>query len=170
MNVIEETIEATLDANGQLRLTHQPRLPPGPVRVTIRVAAAVGPLRGLADVIREIAAEQRARGFPGRSAEDVRAEDDARHVQDAERHRELDAARHAVSSGRPRVLYYLDTVIVIYAVEGSPPDQQRALNHLGSTKGRAPFVRSTLWASPAKVGRPLFFVVNRRERWAVKMV
>ena len=43
MNVIEETIEATLDSNGQLRLTHQPRLPPGPVRVTIRVAAAVGP-------------------------------------------------------------------------------------------------------------------------------
>jgi hypothetical protein len=28
------------------------------------------------------------------------------------------------------VLYNLDTVIVIYAVEGSPVDQQRALNHL----------------------------------------
>ena len=41
MNVIEETIEATLDSNGQLRLTHQPRVPPGPVQVTIRVAAAV---------------------------------------------------------------------------------------------------------------------------------
>ena len=77
MNVIEETIEATLDSNGQLRLTHRPRLPPGPVRVTIRVVTAVGPQRGLADVIREIAAEQRSRGFPGRSAEDLRAEDDA---------------------------------------------------------------------------------------------
>ena len=72
MNVIEETIDATLDSNGQLRLTHQPRLPPGPVRVTIRVAAAVGPQRGLADVIREIEADQRSRGFPGRSAEDLR--------------------------------------------------------------------------------------------------
>ena len=49
MNVIEETIEATLESNGQLRLTHQPRLPPGPVRVTIRVAAAGRPQRGLAD-------------------------------------------------------------------------------------------------------------------------
>jgi hypothetical protein len=39
MNVIDETIDATLDSNGQLRLTHQPRLRPGPVRVTIRVAA-----------------------------------------------------------------------------------------------------------------------------------
>ncbi len=30
------------------------------------------------------------------------------------------------------MLYYLDTVIVIYAVEGNPADQQRALNHLAS--------------------------------------
>jgi predicted nucleic acid-binding protein len=30
------------------------------------------------------------------------------------------------------VLYYLDTVIVIYAVEGNPADQQRALNHLAA--------------------------------------
>ena len=101
MNVIEETIEATLDSNGQLRLTHQPRLPPGPVRVTIRVAAAVGPQRGLADVIREIAAEQRSRGSPGRSAEDLRAEDDARLAEDAERDRELDAARRGASPGGP---------------------------------------------------------------------
>ena len=42
MNVIEVTLAGTLDSNGQLRLIHQPQLPPGPVRVTIRVAAAVG--------------------------------------------------------------------------------------------------------------------------------
>src|SRR5207247_9564270 len=101
MNVIEETIEATLDSNGQLRLTRQPRLPPGPVRVTIRTAAAVGPQRGLADVIREIAAEQRSRGFAGRSAEDLRGEDDARLVEAAERDRELDAARRGTSPGAP---------------------------------------------------------------------
>jgi len=101
MNVIEETIDATLDSNGQLRLTHQPRVPPGPVRVTIRVAAAVGPQRGLADVIREIAAGQRARGFPGWSSEDLSSEGDARLVEDAERDRELDAARRGSSSGGP---------------------------------------------------------------------
>jgi hypothetical protein len=101
MNVIEETIDATLDSNGQLQLTHQPRLPPGPVRVTIRVAAAVGPQRGLADVIREIAAEQRARGFPGRSADELRAEDDALQAEDAERDRELETARRGSSSGEP---------------------------------------------------------------------
>jgi hypothetical protein len=62
MSAIEETIDAMLDSNGQLKLSHQPRLPPGPVRVTIRAAVAPGPRRGLADVVREIAAEQRA-GF-----------------------------------------------------------------------------------------------------------
>jgi hypothetical protein len=101
MNVIEETIEATLDSNGQLRLSHRPRLPPGPVRVTIRVVAAVGPQSGLADMIREIAAEQRCRGFPGRSAKDLRAEDDERLAEDDERDQELDAARRGASSGGP---------------------------------------------------------------------
>ena len=101
MNVIEETIEATLDSNGQLRLTHQPRLPAGPVRVTIRVATGFGLQRGLADVIREIAAEQRSRGFPGRTAVELQAEDDARLAEDTERDRELDAARRGASSGGP---------------------------------------------------------------------
>jgi hypothetical protein len=99
MKVIEETIEATLDSNGQLRLAQQPRLPPGPVQVTIRSVAPTGPQRGLADVIRDIAAEQRARGFPGRSAEELRAEDEVRLAEDAERDRELDAARRRASSG-----------------------------------------------------------------------
>ena len=62
MNVIEETIEATLDSNGQLQLTHQPSLPPGPVQVTIRAHSCGGPKRGLADVIREIRVDQIARG------------------------------------------------------------------------------------------------------------
>ena len=100
VSAIEETIDATLDSNGQLRLSHKPRLPPGPVRVTIRTAAAL-PRRGLADVIREIAAEQRARGFPGRSAADLCAEDDARSDEDAERDRELDHARRAASPVGP---------------------------------------------------------------------
>ncbi len=101
MDVIEETIEATLESNGQLQLTHQPGLPPGPVRVTIRVAATGGPRRGLADVIREIAAEQRSRSFPGGSAKELRAEDDERLAEDDERDQELDAARRGASSGGP---------------------------------------------------------------------
>jgi hypothetical protein len=55
--------------------------------------------RSLADVIREIAADQRARGFPGRSAQDVRTEEDACLAEDAERDQELDAARRHPSPG-----------------------------------------------------------------------
>ena len=93
MNLIEETIEATLDSNGQLRLTHLPRLPPGPVRVTIRVAAAVRPRRGMADVIQEIDDDQRLRGFHGRTAADLQSEEEARQGEDDERDHEQDAAR-----------------------------------------------------------------------------
>jgi hypothetical protein len=47
MSAIEETIEAILDPSGnQLKLLTPSQLPPGPVRVTIRVAAADGPRRG----------------------------------------------------------------------------------------------------------------------------
>ena len=89
-----------MDSSGQLRLTHQPQLPPGPVRVTIRVAAAVGPQHGLADVIQEIAAERRIPpAFPGRSVEDLRTEDNAHLAEDAERDRELDAAPRGVVLG-----------------------------------------------------------------------
>ncbi len=100
MSATEETIDATLDPSGQLWLSHQPRLQPGPVRVTIR-AAVIGPRRGLADVIREIAAEQRARGFPGRSGADIGAEEADRLDEDAERDRELDAARREATRGAP---------------------------------------------------------------------
>ena len=49
------------------------------------------------------------------------------------------------------MLYYLDTVIVIYAVEGIPADQQRALNHLaaleqaGGSSNDAVMVGDTPW-------------------------
>ena len=101
MNVIEETIEATLDSNGQLRLTQQPRLPPGPVRVTIRAAAAVGARHGMAEVIQEIDTDQRLRGFHGRTAAELQAEEEARQAEDDERDREQEAARQRASSGGP---------------------------------------------------------------------
>ena len=97
MSFTEETIEATLDPSGQLQLAHQPSLPPGPVQVTIRVAVAGPPQRGLADVVREISAEQRSRGFPGRSTTEVN--DDVSRDDDAERDLELDAARRGTAPG-----------------------------------------------------------------------
>ena len=98
MSVFEETIDATLDPSGQLWLSHQPRLQPGPVLVTIR-AAVIAPRRGLANVIREIAAEQRARGYPGRSRAAISADEAERLDEDAERDRELAAARRGATQG-----------------------------------------------------------------------
>ena len=101
MNVIEETIEATLDSNGQLRLTHPPQVPPGPVRVTIRVATPGGPQRGLADVIREIRADQVARGFHGLTTEQLRQREAEIEAQDDEYDREMEriGALHPPGSG-----------------------------------------------------------------------
>jgi hypothetical protein len=101
MNATEETIEATLDPNGQLRLNHPPRLPPGPVRVTIRVVAPVRPGRGMADVIQEIDADQRLRGFHGRTAAELQAEEEARQAEDDERDREQNAARQGAPPRGP---------------------------------------------------------------------
>ena len=98
MNSIQETIRAVLGSDGQLILAHQPALPPGPVEVTIRVAAPTGEKRGLAHVIREIAADQRGRSFPGQSAAHLRAEEEMRQAEEADRDRELTAARRAPSA------------------------------------------------------------------------
>jgi hypothetical protein len=101
VSVTEETIDATLNANGQLSLARSPQLPAGPVSVTIRLLPAPTTRRGLADVIREIAGEQRARGYPGRSAAELSAEEDAHLLEDADRDRELEAARRPHGPGGP---------------------------------------------------------------------
>jgi hypothetical protein len=98
MSLLEETIDATLDSSGALRLSQQPQLPPGPVQVTIRVAGKT-PRRNLADVVQEIADDQRLRGFSGMTAEELLAFDQARAIECLERDREQDAARHPAPGG-----------------------------------------------------------------------
>jgi hypothetical protein len=90
MSLIEETIDATLDSNGELRLSHQPRLPPGPVQVTIRVTAAAGPRRSMAKVIQEIRADQVARGFHGLTTEQLRQRDAELELEADEYDREME--------------------------------------------------------------------------------
>jgi hypothetical protein len=100
VSLSEDTIDATLDADGHLQLAHAPRVPPGPVRVTVRAATPV-PRRTLADVLREIAAGQRASGFPGRPAAEILADDAARADEDAGRDAEHTAARRPAPPGGP---------------------------------------------------------------------
>jgi hypothetical protein len=99
MNLTEEVIDATLEADGTLQLVRPPQLPPGPVRVTIQVVDSTRAKRTLADVIRDIAADQRSRGYSGRSVEELRAEADQQAAEDDERDRELDAARRPFGQG-----------------------------------------------------------------------
>ena len=93
MKVDEETIDATLDVNGQLQLEHPTQVQPGPVKVTIRTVAATRPKPGLADVIRQIRADQLARGFQGLTSEELqRLEADAA-AEDEAYDREMEQAR-----------------------------------------------------------------------------
>jgi hypothetical protein len=64
---------------------------PGPVRVTIHVASAVKPGRGIAYVIDEIDADQLSRGFHRRAAAELQAADESRQAEE-ERDREQDQA------------------------------------------------------------------------------
>jgi predicted nucleic acid-binding protein len=62
------------------------------------------------------------------------------------------------------MLYYLDTVIVIYAVEGNPADQQRALNHLASLEQAGHrFAISELTRTECLV--PLFGIGGAQRLW-----
>ena len=60
------------------------------MRVTIRVAATVGPRRGLADVIREIRADQVARGFHGLTTEQLRQREAEIEAENDEYDREME--------------------------------------------------------------------------------
>jgi hypothetical protein len=99
MSMTEEMIDATLEADGTLRLAHPPQLPAGAVRVLIQTVGSTRPQRTLADVIREIAADQRSRGYPGRSAAELQTEAEQQAAEDDERDRELDAARRPFGQG-----------------------------------------------------------------------
>jgi hypothetical protein len=72
MSLSEVVIDGTLKSDGTLELDHQPNLAPGRVKVILQPVQAGAPApRGLADVIDEIRRGQQARGFQGRSAEEI---------------------------------------------------------------------------------------------------
>ena len=67
-------IDGTLYPDGKVQLDEMPNVAPGRVTVFLQPVAAMQPRqRGLADVIDEIRQGQQARGFHGRSAEEIEA-------------------------------------------------------------------------------------------------
>jgi hypothetical protein len=100
MSLTEEVIDGVLEADGTLRLSHQPNVSPGLVRVTV-TSKLQRSQHSLADAIREIAAGQRARGYSGRTAEELSADVELQAEEDEERNRELESARKAGGPGVP---------------------------------------------------------------------
>ena len=67
-------VQGTVKPDGTLELDQNPRLSPGRVTVILQPAqAGTPPTRRLADLIDEIRRGQQARGFQGRSAQEIEA-------------------------------------------------------------------------------------------------
>jgi hypothetical protein len=72
MSVDTIIVQGTLKPDGTLELDEKPALTPGRVQVTLQPAGAGSPLiRGLADTIEEIRQYQQARGYSGRTPEEM---------------------------------------------------------------------------------------------------
>jgi hypothetical protein len=78
-------VQGTLKPDGTLELDEKPTLAPGRVHVTLLPVSAGSTLKGgLAETIEEIRQEQQARGYLGRTPEEMaRDEDDRRADEDA---------------------------------------------------------------------------------------
>lgn len=74
MSLDEVMVEGTLKPDGTLELDQKPSLSPGRVQVIVKPLTALpSGRRGLVDVMDEIRQCQQARGFQGRSAQDIEA-------------------------------------------------------------------------------------------------
>jgi hypothetical protein len=74
MSLSEAVVEGTLKSDGTLELDQPPSLAPGRVKVILQhMSAGPSGRRGLAEVIDEIRRGQQARGFQGRSGEEIEA-------------------------------------------------------------------------------------------------
>src|SRR5262245_50246580 len=85
MNEMRVVTHGTLRADGTLELSERLPLPPGPVRVTVEAVPQPAPARpGVLEVLAQIRKDQAARGYTGRTVEEMRAEEAARRAEDEE--------------------------------------------------------------------------------------
>ncbi len=84
MSLTEVVIEGTLKPDGTLELDQKPSLSPGRVQVTIKPLVLSSTGRGLVEVMDEIRQSQRARGYQGRTLQEMQAEEKARQEEDEE--------------------------------------------------------------------------------------
>jgi hypothetical protein len=85
MSLSEVVIEGTLKPDGTLDLDQKPSLSPGRVQVTVKPLVLPSPrCRGLVEVMDEIRQSQRARGYQGRTLQEMEAEEKDRQEEDEE--------------------------------------------------------------------------------------
>ena len=85
MSADEVVLEGTLKPDGSLELDQTPNLAPGRVQVTVKPLAPVPTgRRGLLEVMDQIRRSQLARGYQGRSPQEMQAEEKARKEEDEE--------------------------------------------------------------------------------------
>jgi len=85
MNLNSAVVHGTLRQDGTLELDEKPPLAPGRVQVTILpmpAPAVAQPRRTILDVLDEIHAAQQARGFHGRSVEEMEADEARRRAEE----------------------------------------------------------------------------------------
>src|SRR5579875_3488533 len=79
MSLSEIVVEGTLKPDGTLELDQKPNLSPGRVQVIVKsLASSPNGRRGLVEVMDEIRQSQRARGYQGRSQQEMQAEEKVR--------------------------------------------------------------------------------------------
>jgi hypothetical protein len=89
----EVMIEGTLKPDGTLELDQKPGLSPGRVQVTVKpLVLPTGGRRGLVEVMDEVRQGQRARGYQGRTLQEMQAEEKARREEDEEYERRCEQA------------------------------------------------------------------------------
>ena len=83
MSLNETVIEGTLKPDGTLELDQAPSAVPGRVQVTVKpLVSPPTRRRGLVDVIDEIRRDQLARGYQGRSPEEMAADEAERKAEE----------------------------------------------------------------------------------------
>ena len=102
MSLTESIVEGTLKPDGSLELDQAPSVAPG--RVQMNVKPLVSPTarrRGLVDVIDEIHRDQVARGYQGRTAEEMAADEADHRTEEDDYDRRMQELWAQTQSGPP---------------------------------------------------------------------
>jgi len=103
MATTEVVVRGSVTADGQLVLDEPPGVPPGRVEVTVRVVRDQAPREHpMFETLRKIHAELDARGFKGRSGEEIVAEVRAMRDEWRPRQERLEALQDRLRAARER--------------------------------------------------------------------